>query len=142
MAFSWRMPSPQRGGRIADDHLDATILLSAGGGVIVSHGVASALAGGGEPDRTDSLFDEIRFHRVGSEFGKPLVVVFTPHAVRIALDGDVAVRVFVEEGDQLAQIARGSRLQVGSPRREQDISECQYQTSIRGLCLQLIELTL
>jgi hypothetical protein len=35
------MPSPQRGGRIADDYLDATVLLPAGGGIIVCHGVAA-----------------------------------------------------------------------------------------------------
>lgn len=35
--------SPQRGRRIADDHLDTTVLLPAGRGAIVSHRVVSAL---------------------------------------------------------------------------------------------------
>jgi hypothetical protein len=40
---------PRRGGWIADDHLDATVLLSAGCGIVACHRVALALARRGQP---------------------------------------------------------------------------------------------
>jgi hypothetical protein len=44
-----RSQLPQRGGRIADDYLDAAVLLPAGGGIIACHRVALAPARCGEP---------------------------------------------------------------------------------------------
>ena len=92
--------------------------------------------------RANPLSSQIRFHRLSAALGERLVVVFTTHAVRVALDGHTAIRVFVEERGQFVQIARRARLQVGLAGGEQHIAERQYQTAIRGLGMQSINLSL
>src|SRR3954454_1881045 len=140
--FTWLPRSSQRGWRIADDYLDATVLLSAGRRIVVSNRIAATLAGCGQARCANPLCRQIRFHRLSTALGKRLVVIFTTHAVRVALDGDIAVRILVEKLGQFVQIARRARLQVGLASGEQDVAERQYQTAVSGLGVQSVNLSL
>src|SRR5436305_11549179 len=142
MTFSWLPRSSQRGWRIADDYFNATVLLSASRGIVVGNWVAATLAGCSQPRCDNSLCRQKRLHRLSAALGEHLVVVFTTHAICVALDRHIAIRVFVEECGQFVQVGRRTRLQIGFASGEQDIPERQYQTTVCGSGVQRVNLSL
>src|SRR6185295_1449838 len=133
---------PQRGWGIVDHDFDAAVLLPPGRGFVARNRFTFALARCYEPHRADPLPHQVGLHCLGAPLRQPLVVVFATDAVGVAFDRDSAIRIGVEEVDQLVEIVPRTGLQVCLAAREQDISERQYQPAVRHSRLQLVDLPL
>src|SRR5581483_8871176 len=128
--------------RIAEDELDASVLLPAGRRVVRSHGIAFTQAAGSILVLRHSAGFELHGDSLGAPLGESLVVVIGAAAVSVPVNDDPCLGIGLQVARQPVQRKARTGLEGSLARIEQHIAESHHHPAIGFLGLQILQLPL